>query len=329
MEILVIGGTHFVGRYIVAAARSAGHAVTVLHRGVDCSGAPGVAHLHADRNGDLGVLADRRWDATIDVCAYWPRQVHNLAGALGERGGHHVLISTVSVYADLLEPGLDEQAPLKAPLGLDGDSPAIDGSTYGPLKVGCEQAAERRYGGGLLVIRPTYILGPHDPTGRFPYWVDRLARGGTVLAPGPAGSPIQHIDVRDLAAFVMGRVEDGDNDVYHAVDPEPPYTMADLLGEVHAEVAPEGTSLEWASAAWLAENRVSPGELPLWSGSDEPSFVLALDPDRARAAGLRSRPLAETARDTLDWLRDSGATGRGAGLDPVREAELLSAWARR
>jgi 2'-hydroxyisoflavone reductase len=331
MEILVIGGTVFLGRYIVAAARSAGHSVTVLHRGVDCSGAPGAEHLHADRDGDLGVLDGRHWDATIDVCAYYPRQVHHLAGALGDRGGHHVLISTVAGYAELPEPGLDEQAPLLAPLGLDGDAPEIDHATYGRLKVGCEQAAQHRYGGGLLVIRPTYIVGPHDPTGRFPFWVDRMARGGTVLSPGPAEGPMQCIDVRDLASFVVARVEHGDDETYHTVAPSPPYSMADLLAAVRDEVAPEGTVLEWASAAWLAERGVSPQELPLWTGSDDPVFALALDPDRALSAGLLPRPLAETTRDTLEWLRDPGTADglHGSGLDPVREAELLNEWARR
>jgi 2'-hydroxyisoflavone reductase len=331
MRILVIGGTRFVGRHIVAAALAEGHDVTVLHRGVDCSGAPRAAHLHADRDGELGVLAGQQWDATIDVCAYYPRQVHHLADALGERGGHHVLISTVSVYADVPEPGLDERAPLQHPMGLDGDTPSIDQNTYGPLKVGCEQAAQHRYGGGLLVIRPTFVVGPHDPTGRFTYWVQRLARGGTVLAPGRPDSPIQYIDARDLASFVIGRVDAGDDDTYHTLGPEPPYSMVELLDGIAAEVAPAGTQLEWVPSDWLLQHGAGGGDLPLWPESDEPEFALAMDPARAVEAGLRARPLAETARDTLQWTRghDAQPAPPGVGLAAAREAELLSAWRRR
>jgi 2'-hydroxyisoflavone reductase len=287
--------------------------------------------MHADRDGDLSALGARQWDATIDVCAYWPRQVHHLADALGERGGHHVLISTVSVYADPIEPGLDEQAPLLHPMGLDGDSPPVDAATYGPLKVGCEMAAQARHGGELLVIRPTYILGPHDPTGRFTYWVQRAARGGTVLAPGNPEAPMQYIDARDLAEFVVGRVDAGDDDVYHVVHPEPPFSIAEMLAEVDAAVAPEGTRTVWVPSTWLVEQGVGPADLPLWPASDDPEFVLALDPGRAMSAGLRSRPLADTAQDIMDWLRSSHAPAdrRPVGLDPEREADLLRAWRRR
>jgi 2'-hydroxyisoflavone reductase len=330
MRILVIGGTQFVGRHIVAAAVSAGHRVTVLHRGVGCSGAPHAEHLHADRDGDLGVLAGRQWDATIDVCAYWPAQVHHLADALGERGGHHVLISTVSVYADPPEPGLDERAPLTHVLGLDGDRPPVDASTYGPLKVGCEQAAERRHGAGLLVVRPTIVYGPHDPTGRFPYWVRRLARGGVVLAPGRPDAPTQYIDARDLAAFVIAQVDAGADGPVHVMHPEPPYALADMLEGAARAVAPEATRLEWVPSDWLAARGVRPRDLPLWTGSDDPEFALAMDPGFARSEGLRARPLADTATDTLEWLQGpNGPAQPGAGLTAEREAELLSEWLGR
>lgn len=331
MRILIIGGTRFVGRHLVAAAIARGHAVTILHRGVECSGAPGAEHLHADRDGDLGVLDGRVWDATVDVCAYWPRQVVSLADALGERGGRHVLISTVSVYAEAPEPGLDEQAPLVAPLGLDGDAPAIDEDTYGGLKVGCEHVAQQRHAGGLLIIRPTYIVGPYDPTARFPYWVDRLARGGTVLCPGSPDAPFQYIDARDLAAFTVGLLGAGDEGAIHVVNPPAPYSFAEMLEMVSAAVAPAGTRLEWVPSAWLAERGVTPSMLPLWTGTDDPEYVLALDPARALAAGLRARPLGVTAMDTLAWSSDPSSrwSARGALLTDEREQALLSEWAAR
>ncbi|MCU0282995.1 MAG: NAD-dependent epimerase/dehydratase family protein [Candidatus Nanopelagicales bacterium] len=331
MRILVVGGTRFVGRHLVAAAVARGHQVTVLHRGVGCTAPPGTEHLHADRDADLAALAGRSWDATVDTCAYLPRQVSALADALEDRGGRYVLISTVSVYADAHEPGLDEQAPVVPPLGLDGEAPAIDDHTYGRLKVGCEQVAAQRFAGALLVVRPTYIVGPHDHTARFPYWVARMARGGEVLCPGDPGAPMQVVDGRDLAVFTVGLLEAGSQGVYHALGPEPPWSFADLLAGIQRAVAPPGTTLTWVPSAWLAEQGVDPGALPLWTGSDEPEFALAMDPAAALAAGLRLRPVGQTAQDTLAWLDspDGARLARRAWLPADREEALLNAWRDR
>lgn len=331
MRILVVGGTRFVGRHLVADARARGHRVSVLHRGVDCSGAPGAEHLHADRDGDLRVLAGREWDATVDVSAYWPGQVAHLADALGERGGRHLLVSTVSVYADPPQPGLDEQAPLLAPLGLDGDRPSISPVTYGALKVGCEQVAWHRHAGGLVVVRPTIVVGPHDYTGRFPYWVARMARGGEVLAPGDPDAPMQWIDGRDLARLMVELLESGESGTVHAMAPGPPWSLGGVLEQVRDAVAPPGTTLRWVASDLLVERGISPAQLPLWTGSDSPEFALAMDPHRALDAGLRARSLLETARDTWAWLRDptAGSLRREGWLAPAREAELLSGWASR
>ncbi len=328
MRILIIGGTHFVGRHLVAAAREEGHEVTVVHRGISCAGAPGVEHLHADRDVDLGVLAGRAWDATVDVCAYWPAQVQSLAAALGERGGRHVLISTVSTYDELTEPGLDEESPLKAPLGLDWQRPPITGATYGGLKVGCEHVAQQHYAGELLVVRPTYVVGPHDPTGRFPYWVQRMSLGGTVLCPGSPDAPFQAVDVRDLASFTLRLLDTGDDGIFNVVSPPAPYSFADMLGEVRDAVAPPGTELEWVPSAWLDERGVGSRALPLWSGTDEPSWVLALDPGLAIDEGFLARPIGASAVDTLTWLREAAPTAddRRRRLTPGREAELLREW---
>ena len=331
MRILVVGGTRFVGRHVVATALARGHEVTVLHRGTGCEAAPGAAHVHADRDADLSVLAEGSWDATVDVCAYWPRQVGRLADALGERGGRHLLVSTVSVYADPPEPGLDEQAPLLPALGLEGDAPTLTPETYGPLKVGCEHVAEQRYAGRLIVVRPTIVVGPYDITGRFPTWVARTGHGGRVLVPGAPAEPAQYVDARDLAAFMVALLEHGEEGVFHAVAPEPPFTRSDLIEAILAAVAPPGTEVEWVASSWLVERGVTPAEVPLWSGSDDPDWVFALDPARALAAGLHCRPLEESARDTAAWLAEVGAREgtRGLGLAPAREQELLSAWRDR
>ena len=206
MRILIIGGTRFVGHAMAEAALAAGHDVTLLHR-TATDELPAATHLLADRNGDLSVLADGRWDATIDVCAYLPGQVASLHEALGDRGGHHVFVSTVSVYADQDAPGADEDATL-----LPESSPEtleVTGETYGPLKVACERVARERWGAdGLTIIRPTYVVGPRDATARYPWWVLRAAQGGRMILPGPDDAPMQCIDARDMGAWTIRLVEE-------------------------------------------------------------------------------------------------------------------------
>ena len=202
MRILMIGGTRFIGRHVVEAALAADHDVTLFHRGR--TGAdlfPEVEHRLGDRNTDLSELATGEWDATVDTCAYLPRQVQSLADALGGRGGHHLLVSSVSAYASPAGPGFTEDAPL-AQLD-DPDTDEVTDETYGGLKVLCELAAVERHGPDTLLVRPTYVVGPDDYTWRFPWWVTRLARGGEVLVPGPQDAPAQVIDVRDMASWMV------------------------------------------------------------------------------------------------------------------------------
>ena len=226
MRILMIGGTRFVGRHIVDAAIAAGHDVTVFHRGQTGPELfPQVERRTGDRNGDLSELAEGSWDATVDTCAYVPRQVHSLADALGDRAGRYLLISSVSAYATPESPGFTEDAAL-----LELDDPTteeVTGETYGGLKVLCERAAVKRFGSGTVIVRPTYVVGPDDYTWRFPWWVQRLARGGEVLAPGPADAPAQLIDARDMATWAVGLLERGESGAYHAVSPPPPFSFAD------------------------------------------------------------------------------------------------------
>lgn len=219
MRILFIGGTRFVGRAMAEAALQRDHAVTLLHRGqTDSPVLTAAEHLRADRDKDLSVLAGRAFDATIDVCAYVPRQVRALADALNGRGGHHVFVSTMSVYADTDAPGLTESAPF-----IELDDPAteeVTGDTYGGLKVLCERQAQVSYGDdGLTIVRPTYVIGPHDHTGRFTWWVRRIARGGEVLAPAPYDAPIQIIDARDLAEWTLDLAEERVSGAYNAISP--------------------------------------------------------------------------------------------------------------
>ncbi len=311
------------------AAIVAGHEITLLHRGhSDDPLFEGVEQLRADRNENVEEpLAGREFDATVDVCAYVPRHVRSLAKALDGRGGHHVFISTMSVYADADGPGLNESAKLVRL--ADTSSEEVTGETYGGLKVLCEEAAESAYNDDLTIIRPTYVIGPHDHTGRFTWWVRRIARGDEVLAPGPTDSPIQVIDARDQATWVVSLTESRKAGIYNSVSPTPPFGLGDLLDATVRAVGPSDTRLTWADAAWLSERGETHQSLPLWNeGSDE--WTLAADPARSFAAGLSPRALTQTITDTWDWIQEAQPPlVQGWGISAEREAELLSSWRAR
>lgn len=327
MRILVIGGTQFVGRHLVEAALAAGHDVTLFHRGrtgADLFADAGdrVEHRLGDRDGDLSALADGRWDATVDVCAYVPRQVRSLADVLGlgeRRGGRYVQVSSISAYAEPDGPGITEDAPLEVLANPDVEE--VTAQTYGGLKALCELAAVESFGTDSLVVRPTYVVGPYDPTGRFTSWVRRIGRGGRVAVPGPLDQPVQVVDARDLAAFMVGLVERGASGALHAAAPAPPHSLGDLLDAVASAVAPPGTELVEVSPEAVRALDLPVTRLPLWHGGAR-SGTGAVDPSAAFAAGLTPRPVAESARDVLD---DPDTPLRpGVGLDDDEERRLLA-----
>jgi 2'-hydroxyisoflavone reductase len=323
MRILLIGGTHFVGHGIAQAALDAGHDVTLLHRN-PTDELPGATHLLADRNGDLSLLEGLSWDATVDVCAYLPGQVRHLHEALGERGGHHVFISTVSVYQEPAIAGADEDSPLFDEPASDVDQ--VTNETYGPLKVACENAAREAYGDtGLAIVRPTYVVGPRDATARYPYWVLRAARGGTVLLPGPADAPMQCIDARDMGAWAVRLAEERTSGTFTAA--RPPTTFGAMVADTVAAVGSDAQTV-LVDGDWLVEQGVDGAQLPLWS-EGSPELALAMGTGRAEAAGLTHRPFADVVRDTLAWAQahPAQATNPAVGLSPEREQELLLAWA--
>jgi 2'-hydroxyisoflavone reductase len=327
MRILIMGGTAFVGRYIAQAAIDGGHEVTLFHRGQ--TGAdlfPQATHLTGDRNESLAALAEGSWDATVDVSAYFPRQVRSLARALDGRGGRHVYISSCSVYRTPVARGFSEDAPL-AELA-DPDTEEITLETYGGLKVACERAAADEFGAAnLAIIRPTYVVGPQDKTYRFTYWVERLARGGDVLAPGDPDDPIQVIDARDQGAWTISLIERKVAGTFHTVSPAPPHGFGQLLETIAGAVAPPGTTLTWVASDFLKAEGEDDFSLPLWPAADTEMDINAADPARALAAGLTPRPLADTAAQT-HAAEQVTPTPRpeGVGLTPEREAELLARW---
>ncbi|HSN05977.1 MAG TPA: NAD-dependent epimerase/dehydratase family protein [Candidatus Angelobacter sp.] len=325
MRVLVVGGTRFVGRHIVEAALGGGHDVTLLHRGSAPDDLfPDAEHLHTDRDGDLSLLAGREFDATVDVTAYLPRQVRALAHALDGRGGRYLVISSTSVYAAPAGPGFDESSPTVEPAGPGVD--VVTAETYGPLKVAVEREARDLFGPGATVVRPTYVIGPWDQTRRFTSWVQRIARGGEVLAPGTPADPIQVIDARDLGSFCVRLVADDVAGTFHAVSPEPPYSFADLLGDVAAVVAPPGTTLTWVDEGWLLERGESDATIPLWGGGDPWVEANAASPAAARAAGLPVRPVRQSVAELAEHLRREPLEMPGPGMSPQRESALLADW---
>lgn len=324
MKLLVLGGTRFLGRHVVEQALAAGHAVTLLHRGRAGAGLFSQAdHRIGDRNGDLSPLAEGRWDAVIDTSAYVPRQVQAVAQALAGRVGHYQLVSTISVYRDIEagEGPVDESAPLASL-----DDPAtetVDGRTYGGLKVLCEQAAEAGFGARLMVSRPGLLVGPHDPTERFTWWVRRVRRGGCFVAPGPAEAPVQFIDARDAAAWLLRQAETGATGVANLTGPVQPLTMGGFVQALCDALAPQAQPV-WTDAQRLLDAGVAPWTgLPLWlPGPEGRLHRTAIG--RAVALGLQCRPLAATLRDTAAWAEAAPPpAAAGIGLTPAQEAALL------
>jgi 2'-hydroxyisoflavone reductase len=336
MKILILGGTRFLGRHVAQQALAAGHQVTLLHRGRSNAALfPQAEHRIADRDGDLAALDGGSWDSVIDTSAYVPRQVRAVAARLAGRVGQYQMVSTISVYA-VFVPGADESAAL-ATLA-DPSVETVTGETYGGLKVLCERAAQQGFAGRCLLPRPGLIVGPHDPTGRFTWWLQRFARaepGSEVLAPGQPDAPVQFIDARDLAAWMLRQAERGGTGVFNVTGPATPLTIGEWLDTTRTALAP-AARLTWVDEDFLLAQGVAPwSDLPVWLPSrDEGLHRVAIT--RALAAGLHCRPLRETIIDTAAWAAGAPppASGDGparpaVGLAPEREAALLAAWRAR
>jgi 2'-hydroxyisoflavone reductase len=235
-----------------------------------------------------------------------------------------VFISSVSAYSPAVPVNYDETAPL-AEIS-DPEATEMTVENYGGLKVACERASAELFGPDTTIIRPTYVIGPYDRSYRFTSWVDRLARGGTVLAPGHPDDPIQLIDARDQASWIVSLLERSITGTFHTVNPAPPFGFGQMLAEIAAEVAPEGTELVWVDSDFLVAQGVDYNALPLWDGEDsEGANLSAANPAAAFAAGLSPRPLRETVADIR--AAESVPAKPEVGLSPDREAELLARWA--
>jgi 2'-hydroxyisoflavone reductase len=325
VNVLILGGTRFLGIHLTTALRDAGHAVTHFNRG-QASPTPieGVRTVRGDRTLGFASLEDQHYDAVVDTSGYLPHIVEGAARFFGSRTDRYVFISSISVY-DIREPEVSEASPTP-PLPPGASRTEVTGDTYGPLKASCERIVESTFRHRATIVRPGLIVGPHDPTDRFTYWPERFARGGDVLAPGIPQRPVQFIDARDLAAFVMRLLERNAGGTYNATSPQGLSTMGDVLAAC-ADAARVASTVHWIDDEYLVEHGVAAWmDLPLWipPSAGLPGLMNA-DVGPALVAGLTIRPLAHTVRDTLRWAltRPRNHIPK-AGLTPQREAELLS-----
>jgi 2'-hydroxyisoflavone reductase len=324
MKILILGGTQFLGRAIAQAAQDVGHEITLFNRGsTNPDLFPAAEKLRGDRDGDLSALQGRRWDAVVDTCGYVPRHVELSARLLADAVTHYTFISSISVYDASVHsaPRIDENSPLAA---LEDETvEEVTAETYSGLKVLCERAAEKAMPGRVLHVRAGLIVGPYDPTDRFTYWPVNVARGGEILAP-PPGTPMQIIDVRDLAEWIIRMIEQRQTGVYNATGPDYTLEFGAMLETCRKVVGDGAAQVVAADEAFLLENEVRPwGDLPLWLSTGIQGMA-RVDVEKALAAGLSFRALDATIADTLAWWRDQGNDrALKAGLTPERHAELL------
>ena len=299
MRILIVGGTSFVGRAVAWAALNAGHDVTVINRGQTPTDLPAtVTRLIGDRSQDLGALTPLNFDVTVDAIAYRPNDVARLRDAIGQRGGHHIQISSVSAYQSPRSWTTETTALLWDAVPDDPDAP-ITAENYGPFKAACERSAQALFGDRLTIVRPTYVIGAHDATMRFPYWVERLRRGGNVAVPGPRTNLLQYVDARNLGEFVVHLAELGQFGEFHVANPFPAPRYLDVIEAIAQRVAPAQTKLIEVSPEQLMRHHLET-RFPLWAGAHgDPN--LAVDPEKAVTAGLRFRDLDDSVDDVTAW----------------------------
>jgi 2'-hydroxyisoflavone reductase len=377
-KILILGGTGFLGPKTIEVAVARGHEVTIFNRGKREKFLPlefEVEHLYGNRDPDLPAddekgpdgkllhpdgtpkgleqLTGRAWDVVIDNSGYFPRMVKASADLLAKQGsGQYIFISSISAYDEASIPasGGTEDVKLATLADPKVEDMGKEFQNYGGLKVLCEQAAEAAFPGRATIVRPGYIVGPGDPTDRFTYWPNRIARGGEVLAPGAPDDPLQWIDVRDLGAWLVTLAEKGTAGAFHAVGPWPPARWGDVL-QTCIDTAGKPTQLTWVPADWLEKNGVAEEGFPIWiAPAGKYAGFHRWNNARAVAAGLAFRPLGDTVKGLLDWFpgeierrvkvtKELAETNKAKGLPPPpdptvvragpppeREQELLAKW---
>ncbi|WP_228386763.1 NAD-dependent epimerase/dehydratase family protein [Ornithinicoccus halotolerans] len=316
VRVLVLGGSHFVGRAVVAEARRRGDEVTTLNRGLSATGDSDGPTIRVDRRDVTALqaaLADREWDAVVDTWSDEPAVVAASARVLADRAQHYGYVSSRSVHRWPLAPGADETAPV-----VDGDPDSEDGSDYAAAKRGGELAVLRHFAGRALLPRPGIILGPYEDVGRLPWWLGRMSTGGRVLAPGPPELPLQYVDARDLAGWMLDAARRRLTGAFNTVSHRGHATMRQLLVACN-QVTGNRAELVWRSAEAVQAAGIAPWtELPIWvPAGTELEGLHAGDVSAAHAEGLRCRPVEETVADTWHWLQTEGVPPGRPGRPPL------------
>ena len=329
LKILILGGTGFIGPYQVQYALDRGHQVTLFNRGKTNSTLfPKVPRLIGDRSLPDGhkALEKGNWDVVIDNPTANPKWVRDAGIALKGRTKHYVFVSTISVFSDNSKP-VDENGPLNIPSDIDA---AFDAAKYGSNKVRCEMEAKTQFGDAVTVVRPGLIVGPGDLSDRFSYWPVRIDKGGEILAPGAPTDPAQYVDALDLCSWIVRLAESRTFGTFNATGPKTPTTIAEMLYGIKA-VTTSDAQFTWVPAEFLAKHQVRAwSEMPVWVPSTgKTAGFMRVNCQKAYAAGLTFRPLADTAKDTLTWYHSRPAAEQEkarAGLAPTKEIAVLAAW---
>jgi 2'-hydroxyisoflavone reductase len=377
-KILILGGTGFIGPKTIEVALARGHHVTIFNRGKREKLQPlefEVEHLYGNRDPELPAddekgpdgkllrpdsspkgleqLVGKSWDVVIDNSGFFPRMVKASADLLAKQGvSRYIFISSISAYDEASIPaqGGDEDIKLATLKDPTVEDMGKEFENYGGLKVLCEQAASAAFPAGATIVRPGYIVGPGDPTDRFTYWPDRMARGGEVLAPGTPDDPLQWIDSRDLAAWLVTLAENGTTGAFNAVGPTPPARWGEVL-QTCIDAAGKPVELTWVPADWLEKNGKPEDAFPIWiPPTGKYTGFHRWNNARAIAAGLTLRPLSDTVKALLAWFpreierrvtvtKQIAETNKAKGLPPppdptalragpapAREKELLARW---
>jgi len=324
MKILIIGGSRFMGYYATQHARARGHEVTLFNRGkTNPDTIPGVEQLVGDRDADIDLLKDRQWDSVLDTCGYFPRVVKKSVDLLKDDVGHYTFISSISVYSTSPN-GPDETSP--AQTLADPTVEEITGETYGGLKILCERVVQEGLPDHALIVRPGLIVGPRDPTYRFNYWVNRIARGGETLVPATPDRPIQFIDARDVGEWIVRQMEAQAIGTFNATGPAKPLTMGAFVEACQKHIGSD-SRFRWVNEAFLGEQNVAMWEhIPLCMPEEDRYFNSARI-DRALQAGLTFRAFGETLDGARAWMADHPeAANPQATLTAEKEKTVLEAW---